>query len=114
MQMSINSFKKFAALVVASSIVMYLITTYVFHSDKAISAVKKFVASNKEVVAQAGEVKKVELIKRVSVSATETSSPYRLYTFLIDGNKSKATVVVQVEQAGIKEQYQIKVIQGRD
>lgn len=103
----INSFKRFAYLVVASSLAVYLITSYVFHSDKSIPAVEKFVAGNGEVAAQVGNIKEFELIKRVSVSATETSSPYRLYTFLVDGDKAKATVVVRVEQAGTHEQFLI-------
>lgn len=110
MRMPLRKLLKWFAYLVVASVAMYLLTESVLNADKSKPAIEKFLASNGEVSAQVGNVKEIELIKKVSVSATETSSPYRLYTFLIDGDKGKATVVVQVEQAeqaGMQEQYQI-------
>lgn len=110
MRMSLRNTLKWLAYLVIGSIVMYLITDFVLNTDNSKQAIEQFISGNEEVVAKVGNVKEIELIKKVSVSATETSSPYRLYTFLIDGDKGKATVVVQVEQtdqADIQERYQI-------
>lgn len=98
MRMSLRKpFRWFAYLVVAS-VAMYLITNFVLNTDKAKPVIEKFLESSEEVISQVGNIKKIKLIKRVSISATETSSPYRLYTFIVDGDKAKATIVVRAEQ----------------
>lgn len=102
-----NTFKGLAYLVVISTLAVYLITGYVFHSDKSIPAVEKFMASNGEVAAQIGNIKKFDLTKRVAVSATETSNAYRLYTFMVDGDKAKARIVVRVEEEGTRELFSV-------
>jgi hypothetical protein len=90
----------FSYLVIAS-VAMYLTSDFVLNADKSKPAIEKFLASSEEAVAQVGNIKEIELVKKVSVSATDTSSPYRLYTFLVDGDKAKATVVVRVEQVDL-------------
>lgn len=107
MRMPIINFKRFAYLVAVSSALVFLVTSYVFNSDKLIPVVQKFAASNEEVMAKVGNVKEIELIKKVAVSASESSSSYRMYTFRVDGDKANATVAVRVEQAGTHEQFLI-------
>lgn len=107
MRMSLKKLLRWFAYLVAASVAMYLLTEFLLNADKSKPEIEKFLVSNHELATQVGNVKETELIKKVSVSATETSSPYRLYTFLIDGDKAKATVVVRVEQAGTHEQFLI-------
>lgn len=107
MRMSLKKLSRWFAYLVAASVAMYLLTEFVLNADKSKPEIEKFLVSNHELAAQVGSVKEAELVKKVSVSATETSSPYRLYTFLVDGDKAKATVVVRVEQAGTYEQFLI-------
>ena len=107
MRMPIINFKKFAYLVAVSSVLVFLVTSYVFDSDKSIPTVKKFAASNEVVMAKVGNIKEIELIKRVAVSASESSSSYRLYTFLVDGDKANAIVVVRADQAVAQEKLSI-------
>lgn len=110
MRMSLRKLLKWFAYLVVASVAMYLITEFVLNADKSKPEIEKFLVSNHEVATQVGHIRKTELVKKVSVSATETSSPYRLYTFLVDGDKAKATVVVRVEQAdqaGTREQFLI-------
>lgn len=96
--MSLRKLLRWFAYLVVASVVMYLITDFVLNADASKPAIEKFLVSNDELTARVGNVKETELVKKVSVSATETSSPYQLYTFLVDGDKAKATVVVRVEQ----------------
>ncbi len=107
MRMSLKKLLRWFAYLVAASVAMYLLTEFILNADKSKPEIEKFLVSNHELATQVGNVKETELIKKVSVSATETTSPYRLYTFLIDGDKAKATVVVRVEQAGTHEQFLI-------
>lgn len=107
MRMPLKKVLKWFVYLVAASVAMYLLTEYVLNADKSKPEIEKFLASDHELAAQVGHIRETELVKKVSVSATETSSPYRLYTFLVDGDKTKATVVVRVEQAGSHEQFLI-------
>ena len=83
---------------VIASVAMYVVASLILSLDKSRPAIEKFVASNKEIVARVGTVQNLDLIKKTSVSATETSSSYRLYTFTVFGDKAKATIVVRAEQ----------------
>lgn len=107
MRMPLKKILRWFAYLVAASVAMYLLTEFVLNADKSKPEIEKFLVSNHELATKVGSVKETELVKKVSVSATETSSPYRLYTFLVDGDKAKATVVVRVEQAGTHEQFLI-------
>jgi len=90
-----------------ASIAMYLLTTYVLDADKSKPEIEKFLVTDRKLAAQVGHVSETKLVKRVAVAASNSSSPYRLYTFFVEGGKTTATVVVRVEQAGPYEQFSI-------
>lgn len=92
---------------VGASVATHLLTEFIFNADKSKPEIEAFLMSNHKLATQVGNIKETELVKKVSVSATETSGPYRLYTFLVDGDKAKAMVVVRVEQAGTHKQFLI-------
>lgn len=91
----------------AASIAMYLLTTYILDAGKSKPAIEKFLESDRKLAAQVGDVSETKLVKRVSVAASDSSSPYRLYTFMVKGNKATATVVVHVDQTGPQEHFSI-------
>ena len=82
-----------------STLAAFLITDFVLDSDKAKSDLVQFLSTNAEVSSRIGNVKEAELIKRVSVEAGADSGAYRLYTFVLNGEKASARVTVRAEQS---------------
>lgn len=98
MWLPLKRFLRWFGYLLVASVAMYLATHFVLSSDQSRPAIERFLASNEKIITQLGEIKEIELVKKVSVSATDSSSPYRLYTFVVSGTKAKATVLVRVER----------------
>lgn len=96
--MPIKKYLKWVIYFFVASVVMYLAANYALISDSSRQAMESFIASNEQIATKVGDVKEMRLIKRVSVSASDTSRPYRLYTFSIKGSKAASTVIVRAEQ----------------
>lgn len=110
MRLSVKTSLRWLVYLVIASAAVYLAASLVLSSDKSGQAIEKFLANNERIAAQIGSIKKIELVKKVSVSATEASNPYRLYTFAVSGSKAKATVIVRAEKSdvnGTQEQFLI-------
>ncbi len=78
---------------------MYLASEFALDNDASKLAINDFLASDAQVNLRVGAIKEAELVKRVSVAASETSKAYRLYTFALNGEMGKTTVVVRAERS---------------
>jgi hypothetical protein len=90
---------KWAGFLLVGSLAMYLASDLVLDKDESKPAIEQFLASDAQVNLRVGTMKEAELVKRVSVAASETSKAYRLYTFAVNGETGKATVVVRAEKS---------------
>ncbi|MDO9635422.1 MAG: hypothetical protein Q7I95_00550 [Thiobacillus sp.] len=99
--MKTHKLAKWAGLLLVGSLVMYLASDLVLDKDESRPAIEQFLVSNAQVNLRVGTVREAELIKRVSVTASETSKAYRLYSFAVNGETGKATVVVRAERSDV-------------
>lgn len=78
---------------------MYFASDLELDRDESKSAIEEFLASETQVKLRLSNVKEAVLLKKVSVAPSETSKAYRLYTFAVNGETGKATVVVRAEKS---------------
>jgi hypothetical protein len=90
---------KWVGYLLVGSLAMYLASDLVLDRDESRPSIEQFLASDAQVKLRVGTVKETELVKRVSVAPSETSKAYRFYTFAVNGETGKATVVVRAEES---------------
>jgi hypothetical protein len=97
--MNARKLPKWVGFLLVGSLVMYLASDLVLDRDESRPAIEQFLASDSQVNLRVGTMREVELVKRVTVAASETSKAYRLYTFAVNGEMGKAKVVVRAEKS---------------
>jgi len=97
--MNARKLPKWIGFLFVGSLTMYLASGFVLDRDDSKTAIEQFLRGDAQVHLRVGTVKDAELVKRVSVAASETSEAYRLYTVVVNGETGKATVVVRAEKS---------------
>ena len=97
--MNVRKLPKWIGFLFVGSLVMYLASGLVLERDNSKPAIEQFLANDAQINLRVGTVKEAKLVKRVSVAASETSEAHRLYTFAVNGDTGKATVIVHAEKS---------------
>lgn len=83
-----------SALVVAA--VLHFGSIFLFSNDEQHQAAQNFIAKDPRVIAALGQIESSSLRRYVAVRGSDTHGPYRLYDFMVRGQKGKARISVRV------------------
>lgn len=104
---------KWLVYLLAIALIAQVLTSQFLAHDETLSKVEAWLFENDQLIDDLGKIHNVSLTKRVSVSKSERVPSYKLYNFIVTGEKNKALVVIQVnsiKDSSNKMEFVIKTI----
>ena len=90
----LNKFLVVVSILLVSAVVFEIVARIVMANEQYVEEAEQFLRSSSRVKEKYGEISNVRVAKLTSVSATPTSSPYKMITFYISGDESGVEEVI--------------------
>lgn len=95
--------------IVIAATVLYFASNSYFSKNPVQQAADSFVRNSPQVTAKIGQINSLSLRRYVSVAASDNAGAYRLYDYMVRGDKGNANVVVRATQQGNPPAYSYTV-----
>lgn len=94
-------------------VALHFVSTFYFSKDEQQMAAEAFFQTSPEIKENVGQITSIKMTRYISAAGTDTKGPYKIYHYVVQGEKSRARIIVRAVPQG-EQGSDIYVIESLD